>query len=339
MSSTFRISRLVTYFLLLVVLLVAVGIGLPLLSSRFQVPLDGPRGEIYLSVATPDTIFPEPRVLEVQNASLTREGNSDTSIGILHSFSKDGSFVTFVGTKKSLVLNAEKGVGSLGEAIQIYTAPSPSDAPLPTPDQAKLMSNDDSLGKLTPAISPDGSTVLYVTKRNATSSLDSFVVHVTTSPIATTTTLFVGNMPKWYDNSTFVYVAGDGVRSYDFKNRVSQLLLPIVTAANTKIGLSPDNHWLAISNPDARKVYLYSLSGKLSAVALHFTHEFSMLGFWTVFSPDSQYIAIQSADQVPNGGGMNPRIEFFDTTTFAQARSPIPLSPFLNERLFVTDWQ
>ena len=93
---------------------------------------------------------------------------------------------------------------------------------------------------------------------------------------------------------------------------------------------------MAFSNPDAEQVYFYRISN--DGQLLKPVSTLKMRGFWIVFSPDSRYAAIQTAEGDDPATLSHPALTIVDTATF-QTADVVPLDPLLNDRLFVTGWQ
>ena len=113
-------------------------------------------------------------------------------------------------------------------------------------------------------------------------------------------------------------------------------VLPVEGRSNAKIGVSGDRTLLAFSNPDAEQVYFYRISN--DGQLLKPVSTLKMRGFWIVFSPDSRYAAIQTAEGDDPATLSHPALTIVDTATF-QTADVVPLDPLLNDRLFVTGWQ
>ena len=327
-------------------LLLALGVcmGTAFIFFEARVPQESPvttepSGKIYLTVGLPATSVLHSRVLDVVTGKITNEGIDESSLGYFYTFSRAGDMIAFVGTTKEMLDAAKAGTTSATSAFQLYHTSVAK--PLPTPTHAQQVTQLVSGGLWSPSISPDGSRILYMTRApviTETSSPADFTVHLTTS--GADTELTHGNFAQWYTNTTFIYIAEDGVRTYDIATKQSILLLPMHTAANTKLALSPDGTLLSLSNPDARKVFIYKITTPLSLASLDLLKELDTLGFWAVFSSDSHYITVQTAAEDPQTQQLTgPRLDFYNTQDFAPARESVPLHQFSNDSLWVSGWE
>lgn len=323
----------------LVLLLVLLVIGLFVLYSFQERPDTSNRlhGIILVtSTASSSAPFLDTYAIDLKDHSLTAVGSDDTSDGMMYSLSADDSKVAFVGVTAQSIADANKR-SDPGSAFQIYeSAMTGSAVPVPTAGSAVTAN---SVGKMTPAISDDGSSVLYVsptTQTASSTSVSSYDIHLVTTSGTTSRDVVVthGIQPRWFSNTAFYYVAPDGVRLWNLSAKASALALPAETGANVKLAVSPDKRYLAVSIPDARKVFVFTTSQNgdyLTSIG----QGIDMFGYWIVFSPDSSTMAIQTAQDTTND---HPSLVFYDPATLAQISGSVGLDPLLNDQLFVTGW-
>lgn len=318
-------------FAVLFVVVAFIGINLFFVLISPSVSLKG--DIIVSSTDDPQSPFLRTYAVHTDGSGYARAGENATSTGSLYTYSSDGSSVTFVGITQESIEQALSNKIPSGRVMQIYHATRESGR-IPLVASAQQISHSDEISKKMPAISNDGAYVAYVTAtstdRNATSSIR--LVSVASS---SDTVLFPGRMPQWFTTHSFYYIAPDGIRLYDVSVASSSLVLPMRTGSNYKIAVSPSGKIFTFSNPDAQKVYFYTIVG--DGLVLAPLKTLSMTGFWVVFSPDSRYIAVQTAESSSSGELSNPSLQIYDATTFKLAKK-LTLGSLLNDRLFVTAW-
>ena len=141
-------------------------------------------------------------------------------------------------------------------------------------------------------------------------------------------------MPQWLFSAAFYYIAPDGIRFYDAAASTSTLIVSVPGQSNFKLSVSPDHNILAFSNPDADSVSFFTIGS--NGRTLTPLKTLSIQGFWTVFSPDSKYVAVQVAEG-QGGAAEEPALDIFDTSSFSHVGT-VRLGDLLNDHLFVTAW-
>lgn len=277
--------------------------------------------------------FLDTYAVKLDGSGVSQVGEDAASVGDFYSFSRDGSQTVFVGTTALQVQQAAAHQISPGDVMQVYAAPARTDR-LPLVGEARQISTDHGDRKMMPALSDDGALITYVTA-SSSKSVDASTVHLMRAASSTEMATLPGTMPQWLNTVAFYYVAPDGVRLYNVANRSSILVIPVTGQSNFKLAVSPDRTMMAFSNPDAQSVYFYQILN--NGITLRPLKTLPVLGFWTVFSPDSRYVAIQTASAAPGGALSNPSLLIYSTTSFSQINS-ISLGNLLNDRLFVTAW-
>lgn len=304
----------------------------------------GLHGKIYLSLGASTLYLPEPAVLDLDSGTLAHDGMDDESIGYEHAVSADRTQVAFIGSSQDLFQQAQQGTIPLGSAIQVYVGSVGPDGELPPPDHSLAITSTNNIEKRTPAISPDLSRVLYVANADGVRpsdpqarTLSTYDIHAALAD-GTDSIIAQGIGPTWISADEFLYIAQDGLREYSFSQATSSLVLPDDIAANGKIAVSPDSAQLALSDPDSRTVFLFALDASIFPAQLGVSRQIAALGFWTLFSPDGRFLAIQTGD---DGGGSiaDPRIDFYDLADLRKLPDTVSLAGFDNDRLFMTSWR
>ncbi len=298
-------------------------------------------GTILITSTATSTIphFLDTYAVDLANHTVNVTGSDDSSSGTMYSFSPDDSKVTFIGVTAQSVADANE-MHNPGVAFQVYEAGMTGSA-LPMPSGARVVTANP-LGKMTPAISDDGSSIVYVAPTAQTASStsgDAYDIHLVSAGATASSDRVItqGTQPRWFSNTAFYYIAPDGVRLWRLSTNSSVLALPVQTSNNFKLSLSPDKKYLAVSIPDARKVFVFTTSQNgdyLTSVG----KGIDILGFWVVFSPDSATMAIQTVAEQQDGTTAHPSLVFYNTASLAKLPGSVGLDPLLNDRLFVTGW-
>ena len=307
-----------------------------------------PHGSIIVTASSdPTDALLDTISLGVDSHTVTLVGSDDGSHGVEYAYSLNGAHVAFLGMSTSSIKKAEDGTTSGGMAIQVYTAMATNTPP--APDNAHVVTQDPDMIKGVPSISNDGKYILYSSTNDTqrpgpqgTVGVANYSIHLvsvgtaSTSTTATSSVLTTGMHPHWISDTVFCYIAVDGVRIWDVARSQSTLILPIPGQSNFKLSISPDAKILAFSNPDAQEVFVYSLraDGTIAAEL----GSIGILGFWVVFSPDSNFMAIQTAQQQSEQDFTDPSIEVYNTRTLKPINASILLKPLLNDSLFMTAW-
>ena len=298
-------------------------------------PKESLTGTILVS-STVDAASPflETYAVRMDGTGVSQVGEDTASVGNFYSFTRDGSKTVFVGTNALQVQQEVKHEIAAGDIMQVYEAPAQA-GHIAVVGEAQQISTDHGDHKQMPAISDDGALVAYVTSTSSSRFVASSTIHVIRVASSTELVSMRGSAPQWLNTVAFYYVAPDGVRLYNTSNRSSTLVIPVTGQSNFKLAVSPDRLMFAFSNPDSRSVYFYQVLN--NGLILQPLKTLDTLGFWTVFSPDSRYVAIQTASSSPNGTLSNPSLAIYATTSFEQVDS-VSLGELLNDRLFVTAW-
>ena len=151
--------------------------------------------------------------------------------------------------------------------------------------------------------------------------------------------------PQWSpDGTSLLYLKDDGLYRYDTLASTERLVHG-VAGGGTGIGLesmfelSPDGRYLLWSHPqnglvvvseiDSWQPFTYREIGRIQTEGTEY--------YWPVFSPDSQYYAIQAIENDNTGERYNPRVEI-RSVTGRDVVMTIPLEAFDFNSLFSDDW-
>ena len=128
-----------------------------------------------------------------------------------------------------------------------------------------------------------------------------------------------GFFPHLYAKTdTILYSLGDGLYFHNIKKGSTRSVVvivsdnkPIPAAANKKLSLSPDGKTLAWSNFEQGELYIFKTYN--DGVTFEPYARYPTAGFWTVFSPDGKYLALQTAEIDENSHiPKNPSVIIYD---------------------------
>jgi Tol biopolymer transport system component len=111
----------------------------------------------------------------------------------------------------------------------------------------------------------------------------------------------------------------------------------ILGQVNMMLSLSQDGKKLALSNVDRGEIYLFYITSwepfryKLKGII-------RATGFWNTFSPDGNYLAVQTADIGEKGELINPRLSVFETCALKEVFF-FSLKDYEPTEMWVSDWQ
>jgi hypothetical protein len=152
-----------------------------------------------------------------------------------------------------------------------------------------------------------------------------------------------GTYPKWVDESRFVFLKNDGIYYYDFRSQEEMPLVLLQNGAitsNTKLSVSPSGRFLSWADFDSRVLYIFEvIDWNADDVLVWEPYIISVAGFWSVFSPDEEFIAVQAVDADTIADNPNPRLEFYRLDTRERYPLEVSLDAFEQEYMFVTDWR
>lgn len=288
-------------------------------------------GRIFMTAGEASNPVFIPLVLDLDAQAVRFPQEDRGGIASFDTFALDGSTRAYVWVSKQVYTDAAKGTGVLGDAFQIHVSSS-TDADFVV-DAGMRVTNDSSLVKTEPALSPNGKRLAYATRtRVHEDGSVAYRIRIVGSPRLEIS----GTHPAWLDNDHLLYLAPQGVAVYSLLDKTDTVVLPTPGNPNIKLALSPDRRHLAIADPDAKSVYLMTLK-TLEHLEANLSPELTIptIGYWVVFSPDSRYLAVQSYDT----GAQAPSMMFFEVGTGAVASPPITLRGINNDRLFVTAWK
>jgi Tol biopolymer transport system component len=148
------------------------------------------------------------------------------------------------------------------------------------------------------------------------------------------------------DNTKLLVLREKGLYIFDLKKNASNtpddgkfgvLVLPSVGESNLqmmKFSVSSDNSKLLWSDPKSGKVGLYSLTWEPFKLTLLRT--FNTYAFWSAFSPDGQYIALEEVDWGVEA--KNPRVVIYSLQT-EESKEVLDLSAYSTAYLWMSSWK
>ncbi len=107
--------------------------------------------------------------------------------------------------------------------------------------------------------------------------------------------------------------------------------------SNMKLNISKNGNLLIWTVPQKNKVLLISIVSRGPFKAF-IKKELSSTAFWSVFSPDGKFFALQEVDIDENQEEINARLVIYNADSFEEV-DRISLNNYLQESLFVSDWR
>lgn len=295
------------------------------------------KGKVLFSSQTSNGVLLDTFLLDLK----TGEVASTTSIEnskVFHTSVGDAGQAVMVGTTKSILEKVTAKQIPLSQAFQIYK--NNFNGSVESLDIASVapLTAIDALDKRHPQLSPDGKTVLFMVKNpgsdltstTSTSTL-AFSIYTNSTDTKQSTKLMNGAYPAWVTVFDFMYVAADGVHTYNIVNKVDKLVLPVNLLNNVKLAISHDRTMLALTIPDSGKVFLLKINSDMTLA--HFK-DIAATAFWSVFSPDDTQVLIQTQ----NATSKLPQIQIYSLDNLQQPFFTKELTNFNNESFFINDW-
>jgi hypothetical protein len=150
-----------------------------------------------------------------------------------------------------------------------------------------------------------------------------------------------GFMPKWLNNEEFIFLRNDGLyvanKDMSAMRKIGESdQSPVLS--NNRFDISDDGTKLVWSKPYLAQVVVYSMQSDASLVL---GKTINAKAFWTLFSPSSNYLIIQTIDRNAKGDEDNPQsgVEFYDMKTFQKITEvEINFEAFNQMYMFISDW-
>lgn len=282
------------------------------------------------------------------------------------SFSFDGKYLTFVGFPSSRKNEKE------AKAMQVYRGKVEGDIHTSEAIRSAFSNAEritDMVGeKRLPSINRNGDVLMAFSTIAAGNVLRSATsTHIFVIPSASSTPKFLaqGSKPRWVDESKFIYLSAEGITLFNYEATGSVAVL-VPTAAlggviNDNIGIatSPDGHTFAVSNPEYGSLIVFRVDDWNNPGAMRVVTQYKdTYGFWPVFSPHGDIVALQTADRENLATNPHPIIRFYpvvddvkkETVEGVDKYSIVPrevlsytidmteLGSFDQQQMFLTSW-
>jgi Tol biopolymer transport system component len=288
-------------------------------------------GTIYLSLipnneSKPLGIY----TLDIKNRKL-KEFLVDESANLSPTFTADGTKMAF----------ARKEAGQ--DYFQILVA---------TPNSKEMKKVTDDLNwrvKREPVWSPSGEKIAYIVQdfRRPSAVPDAWEVFLADLS-GKSEFIARGVNPIFSPDGTKLLILGDkGLYVYDlFKNasdnpvngKMGEVVVPLSNNGGSqtmKLSVSPDKSKLAWSSPLNGVVRVYDITS-WNPFAIKLIKEMSIHAYWSLFSPDDKYLALQEVDWglIPK----NPRVAIYDLVNY-ERYEVINLENYIQPYLWMSAWQ
>lgn len=125
-------------------------------------------------------------------------------------------------------------------------------------------------------------------------------------------------------------------KAIELRNETEELILGDVNM--TKMNISPDGKYLSFSNLTRNEFYVFEIVS-LDPFVPELRTIMNKIGFWSAFSPDGKYLAIQEAEGFDkNGKPVNPKLVIYDTCKFNKVLE-YPLNEYSGGDMWINDWR
>lgn len=293
---------------------------------------------LYLVLSTKGT--ERPQSFALAEGSLTEADPVDDE-DLYYSFSPNGENLVYFAVPKE----REAFKGGWGGRAVLYKADKQDVGEYPFPQLEESVELDSSLVrfKQLPTISNTGQA-LFVGWDNAGQPSIEKAEDWSIYKVENGTAQFLVNgfLPKWINDTEFLFLKNDGIYISNITLKTQRLLVPAaqdeVILTNNMFDMSPDNQTLVWTHPNQSVVAVYKrdTEGVFTKQGI-----FDKKSFWVAVSPSNQYVALQTIDPSAVGTEENPgaKIEFFDLSTLTNVSEiEIDIDVFDQMYMFITEW-
>jgi Tol biopolymer transport system component len=243
-------------------------------------------------------------------------------------FSRDGKKITFVrgepGNSQIFIADSD------GKNIQ----------------QVTRSKDEENILKTRPVFSPEGKEIVFTKMKMVSDILaDEWDTYIT--DLKGNERFFSsGVMPIFSPDGKYILILkSPGIYLLNLKTNELERVIElrdennnlILGQVNMMLSLSQDGKKLALSNVDRGEIYLFYITSwepfryKLKGII-------RATGLWNTFSPDGNYLAVQTADIGEKGELVNPRLSVLETCTLKEVLS-FNLKDYEPSEMWVSDWQ
>jgi hypothetical protein len=150
-----------------------------------------------------------------------------------------------------------------------------------------------------------------------------------------------GFMPKWVNDTEFVYLKHDGLYLSDaamMSPRRIATSSEAVVRSNNRFDISDDGKLLVWTQPELSQALIYEIQDDKSLIL---KATLPVKAFWTLFSPSSNYLALETIAPTATGREDMPqaKVEFYDMRSFEKVPElEIDFDIFDQKNMYMTDW-
>ena len=151
-----------------------------------------------------------------------------------------------------------------------------------------------------------------------------------------------------------LYIGEDGLYTYDTQTGATEILFSVgfsdeeepneparvlLGAANQKISVSEDGKYIGWGNINRREFYVFEIQN-WNPFSITLKYKYPLLAFWSQFSPDSRYIAVQTVGEeiFHSGPDTESTVEIFDIETGNRVYIKSLPETYEQTSLWLTDW-
>lgn len=311
-----------------VVLLIGGIFYLIIQSKIFSENLNIPKGKIYLSLQPSAASSSVINIYKFDLLSKTINPLfSDKNNNIAVKFSNDAKKAVFVSNRD-------------GKSSQIYLADADGS------NIKQITNSKNNLIKQTPVISPDKNRIAFVVYQNKM-----------LLPIPEEREIYVSDLngnEKFItkgvnpifssDGKSLLVLKNTGIYIIDLQSNKEDVVVPLAKGkgkgfalVNMQFSLSSGGDMLAWTNIQKKQVYVLKIAS-WKPLKYDFTKTLSIAGFWPVFSPDGNYLALEEIDWTPPNPS-NPRLAIYDIKNGFTKQLIYDLSEYNQLSMWITDWR
>ena len=211
--------------------------------------------------------------------------------------------------------------------------------------QVTKSKDEEGVIKMRPMFSPDGKEIVFTKKKVMSDILadewDVFISDLKGNERFLTS----GIMPTFSPDGKYILILkSPGIYLLNLKTNELERVIElrdennklILGQVNMMLSLSKDGKKLALTHVDRGEIYLFHITSwepfryKLKGII-------KSVGFWNTFSPDGNYLAIQTADISEEGETINPRLSVLETCTLKEVFS-FDLGDYEPYEMWLTEW-
>ena len=188
-----------------------------------------------------------------------------------------------------------------------------------------------------------------IVKSDTPTSVNSRTVFIASPAKKEIYTIAPGSAPAWSpDGTSLIYLGETSIMQYDLETTNSSAIdfgaEGTYFGENMNLAVTDDGTKVAITSPNQAALYVGDVTSwtpftitNLRQVNPHKSGEFPKAYYWPVFSPDGEFLAVQTADIKNSDEQQNQRMSIIDLLTDEVVRT-ISIAGYDFRRAFLDEW-